>query len=104
MGRVLLAHLPERSLDAYFRAVELKPLTAHTITDESELRALLVKIRKQEFSLSDQQMEFDLRTIAVPLRNNAGQVVAAMHASTQASRTTKQQMIQKFLPVLRKTA
>jgi IclR family transcriptional regulator, pca regulon regulatory protein len=104
MGRVLLAHLPERSLEAYFRAVELKPLTAHTIADESELRALLVKIRKQEFCLSDQQMELDLRTIAVPLRNNAGQVVAAMHASTQASRTTKQQMIQKFLPVLREAA
>jgi len=28
----LLAHLPERSLDAYFRAVELNALTAHTIT------------------------------------------------------------------------
>ncbi len=101
MGRVLLAHLPEASLDAYFRAVQLKALTAYTITDESELRALLMKIRKQEFCLSDQQMELDLRTIAVPLRNNSGQVVAAMHVSTQASRTTKRQMIQKFLPVLR---
>jgi IclR family pca regulon transcriptional regulator len=104
MGRVLLAHLPEPTLDAYFRAVELEPLTAHTITDESELRALLMKIRKQEFCLSDQQMELDLRTIAVPLRNNSGQVVAAIHVSTQASSTTKQQMIQKFLPVLREAA
>jgi IclR family pca regulon transcriptional regulator len=49
-------------------------------------------------------MELDLRTIAVPLRNNAGRVVAAMHVSTQASRTTKRQMIQKFLPVLRDAA
>jgi IclR family pca regulon transcriptional regulator len=104
MGRVLLAHLPEASLDAYFRKVELKALTPYTITDELAVRALLVKIRKQEFCLSDQQMELDLRTIAVPLRNNAGQVVAAMHASTQASRTAKRQMIQKFLPVLREAA
>ena len=104
MGRVLLAHLPDAALDAYFRAVELKPLTVHTIADESELRALLAKIRKDEFCLSDQQMELDLRTIAVPVRNNAGQVVAAMHVATQASRTTKRQMIQKFLPALRVTA
>jgi IclR family pca regulon transcriptional regulator len=104
MGRVLLAHLSEASLDEYFRAVELKPLTAHTITDESELRALLAKIRKQEFCLSDQQTELDLRTIAVPVRNNSGQVVAAMHVTTQGSRTTKRQMIQGFLPVLREAA
>ncbi len=104
MGRVLLAHLSEASLDEYFRAVELKPLTAYTMTDESELRALLVKIRKQEFCLSDQQTELDLRTIAVPVRNNSGQVVAAMHVTTQASRTTKRQMIQRFLPVLREAA
>ena len=104
MGRVLLAHLSEPSLDAYFRAAELKPLTAYTITDERQLRALLVNIRKQDFCLSDQQMELDLRTIAVPLRNSTGRVVAAMHVSTQASRTTKTQMIKVFLPLLREAA
>jgi IclR family pca regulon transcriptional regulator len=45
-----------------------------------------------------------LRTIAVPLRNNSGLVVAAMHVTTQASRTTKRQMIDRFLPALRKAA
>ncbi len=104
MGRILLAHLPEPALDTFFRTVELKPFTAHTITDEGELRKLLVKIRKQDFCLSDQQTELELRTIAVPLRNNAGRVVAAMHVSTQASRTAKRQMIERFLPVLRKAA
>jgi IclR family pca regulon transcriptional regulator len=104
MGRVLLAYLPECERDAYFRAVELAPLTAHTVTDEAKLRSILVKIRKDEYCLSDQQTELDLRTIAVPLRNNAGQVVAAMHASTQASRTPKRQMTDVFLPVLRKEA
>jgi IclR family pca regulon transcriptional regulator len=104
MGRVLLAHLPESELDAYFRSVELKPLTAYTVTDENEIRKLLITIRKQDFCLSDQQTELDLRTIAVPLRNNAGQVVAAMHVATQASRTPKRQMTEKFLPVLRKAS
>lgn len=104
MGRVLLAHLPDRELDAYFTAVELKALTAYTVTDEEELRALLAKVRKQDYCLSDQQTEVDLRTIAVPLRNNAGLVVAAMHVTTQASRTTKRQMLDRFLPLLRKAA
>ena len=104
MGRVLRAHVPDRERDAYFAAVELKALTAHTVTDQAELKQLLAKVRKQDYCLSDQQTELDLRTIAVPLRNNAGRVVAAMHVSTQASRTTRRQMIDRFLPVLRKAA
>lgn len=104
MGRVLLAHMPDRELDAYFATVELKALTAYTVTDEDELRSLLAKVRKQDYCLSDQQTEVDLRTIAVPLRNNAGLVVAAMHITTQASRTTKRQMIDRFLPLLRNAA
>lgn len=104
MGRVLLAHLPERELDAYFRAVKLVPLTAHTVTAETKLRSILTKIRKDDYCLSDQQTELDLRTIAVPLRNHAGHVVAAMHVATQASRTSKKQVIDGFLPVLRKAA
>jgi IclR family pca regulon transcriptional regulator len=104
MGRVLLAHLSERDLDAYFAAVELKALTPHTVTDEDEIRSQLAKIRKQDYCLSDQQTEIDLRTIAVPLRNNTGLVVAAMHVTTQASRTNKRQMTDRFLPALRKAA
>jgi IclR family transcriptional regulator, pca regulon regulatory protein len=103
-GRVLLAHLPERDLNAYFRAVELVALTAHTVTDEARLRSILAKIRKDDYCLSDQQTELDLRTIAVPLRNNTGRVVAAMHVAAQASKTSKLRMIEGFLPQLRKGA
>jgi IclR family pca regulon transcriptional regulator len=103
-GRVLLAHLPERDLNAYFRTVELVSLTVHTVTDEAKLRDILAKIQKDDYCLSDQQTELDLRTIAVPLRNNTGQVVAAMHVATQVSRTSKRQMIDGFLPQLRKGA
>jgi IclR family pca regulon transcriptional regulator len=104
MGRVLLAHLSDRECDAYFRMVKLIPLTAHTVTDKSKLRNILLKIRKDDYYLSDQQFELDLRTIAVPLRNNAGRVVAAMHVATQAARTPKRHMVATYLPVLRKAA
>lgn len=104
MGRILLAHLPASELAEYFKAVDLAPLTAYTVTDEAKLRDILAKVRKDDYCLSDQQTELDLRTIAVPLRNNSGQVVAAMHVSTQASRTSKRRMIDDFLPLLRKAA
>lgn len=104
MGRVLLAYLPADELDAYFRYAALKPFTRFTITDEKALREVLAEIRRREFCVIDQEMELDLRGIAVPLRNASGRVVAALNASTQASRTSKKQMTDTFLPALRGAA
>jgi IclR family pca regulon transcriptional regulator len=104
MGRVLLAYLPESELDAYFKHAALKPFTRFTVTDEKALRDILAEIRRREFCVIDQELELDLRGIAVPLRNASGRVVAAMNASTQASRTGKKQMTDMFLPALRGAA
>jgi IclR family pca regulon transcriptional regulator len=104
MGRVLLSTCSEQQLATYFAQVELKPLTKYTVVDEAKIRETLGKIREQEFCLSDQETEMDLRTLAVPLRNASGRVIASIHVATQASRTTKRKMLDGFLPVLRRTA
>jgi IclR family transcriptional regulator, pca regulon regulatory protein len=104
MGRVLLAYLPAEELDEFFRQAELKRLTKFTLTDEDKIRKVLTKVKEQEYCLSDQETELDLRTIAVPLRNSFGRVIAAVHVATQASRTGKRPMIDRYLPALRKTA
>jgi IclR family pca regulon transcriptional regulator len=104
MGRVLLASLSPAELDAYFQAVTLRPYTRHTVTSETDLRAILETVRAQHYAASDQQLEPDLRAIAVPLVDASGRTVAALHATTQASRTTMRQMTSRFLPVLREAA
>jgi IclR family pca regulon transcriptional regulator len=104
MGRVLLSTYTDKQLAGYFKQVELKPLTKFTVVGETRLREILAKVRQQEFCLSDQETEVDLRTIAVPLRNASGRIIASLHVATQASRTTKRKMIERFLPVLRRTA
>jgi IclR family pca regulon transcriptional regulator len=104
MGRVLLASLSSSELNAYFQTVTLHPYTKHTVTDEAELRTILDTVRAQQYCASDQQFEMDLRALAVPLFNGAGRTVAALHATTQASRTTMKQMTSRFLPVLREAA
>ena len=41
IGKVLLAYLPPKRLDAYFATATLQRLTAHTICDRTKLRAVL---------------------------------------------------------------
>ena len=48
----------------------------------------------------DQELELGLRTIAVPLRNYRGDVVAAMNVSVHASRMRMDQLVEQCLPPL----
>src|SRR2546423_3350298 len=59
MGRVLLAALPDSELDAFLGATELASFTRYTIVDKDELRALLEKVRRNNYSLVDQELETD---------------------------------------------
>ena len=63
MGRVLLAHLAAEELDEFFRHAELKRFTRYTVTDEAKIRKGLIKVREQDYCLSDQETELDRRTI-----------------------------------------
>ncbi len=84
MGRVLLAALPPAGLREYLDQVELKALTPRTVTDEKELLAVLDAVRKQGWCLLDQELELGLMSVAAPVYNGPGKVVAAVDVSLQA--------------------
>ena len=100
MGRVLLAALPPAGLDAFFAKTALTPLTGHTVFDEAALRTLLDGVRTAGYALVDEELEAGLRSIAVPVRNRQGQVMAAMNVSCHAVRTSIRQMTDDILPAL----
>ena len=104
MGRVLLAALPDPDLDTFLAGANLVRYTPYTVTDKTELRAALEKVRRNGYSLVDQELEVDLRSVAVPVQNASGRVIAAMNVSAQASRTRKKHLTEVFLPALRDAA
>jgi IclR family transcriptional regulator, pca regulon regulatory protein len=104
MGRILLAYLGEQDLDGYLERTKLIKLTSRTIVDPRELRRVLEESRRNEYCLIDQEHELNLRSIAVPLRNAADRVIAAVNVGTEAVRTSKKQMLRSFLAVLRQAA
>ena len=104
MGRVMLAGLPEADLDAYLARVELRRLSPRTVTDEDALRAELARVREQGWALVDQELEEGLRSIAAPIRDRGGRVVAAVNVSAHASRTSKEALRRSLLPPLLRTA
>jgi IclR family pca regulon transcriptional regulator len=104
MGRVLLAGLSPAELDAHLGRVKLVKLTGRTVSEAAELKAVLAKVRRDGFSIVDQELEIGLRSIAVPVSDPAGKVVAAINIGTQSSRVSVAEMETKFLPPLQAAA
>jgi IclR family pca regulon transcriptional regulator len=104
MGRVLLAGLSDHELDELLARTELRPLTTRTVTAPDVLERLLVRVRRQGYALTDQELEQGLRSIAVPIRDRAGAVTAALNVSVHASRATSAALKRDVLPLLLETA
>lgn len=100
MGHVLLAGLPLPELDAYLESVTLSPQTAKTITAADALRAELEQVRTQGFSIVDQELEEGLRSVAAPVRDTSGAVIAAVNISTHASRRPIETIRTELIPPL----
>jgi IclR family pca regulon transcriptional regulator len=100
MGRVLLAALDEPELDHFLEHAVLTPLTAKTLTTRSSLRREIHRVRKQGWALVDQELEDGLRSVAAPIHNGSGEVVAAINLSTHVSRRTPQKIRAELLPPL----
>ena len=104
MGRVLLAGLPDAELQAYLARAKLTRLTTRTAATPDELMSVLRTVRRNGYSLVDQELEIGLRSIAVPVTDREGRAVAALNIGTQSSRVTVAEMESRFLPPLRAAA
>ena len=104
MGRVLLAALSPSELAAYLARVKLKPFTASTVISRDKLGQLLDKVRQDDYSIVDQELEIGLRSIAVPVKDTTGRTVAAMNIGAQATRASARDMEARFLPALREAS
>lgn len=103
-GRVLLAGFEAVEIDAYFGRTALLPRTSRTVTDPGELHALIARARVEKFSCSDEELELGMRSMAVPVLNSVGDIVAACSLSTSAARVSLEEMHERYLPLLRATA
>ena len=104
MGRVLLAGLPDDEVLKRLRATERPRRTQYTATELDDILARVQQVRQQGWCLVDQELEEGLITLAAPIVNPAGQVVAALNISGQVNRTNAAVMQSQMLPPLLEAA
>jgi len=104
MGRVLLAALDPEALDERLARMQIRSLTPTTVADVERLRRQLDRVRAQGWAAVDQELEQGVRSVAVPIRDAAGVVSAALNVSVHASRMTMPTLRKQVLPQLLQTA
>jgi len=104
LGRIQLGFLDDAELWRRLRSLRIEAYTPSTIIDVQALFDRVQEDHAQEFSIVDEELERGLRSIAVPIVDRNGQAIAALNLSTHSTRTTRNEMRQRFLPNLRRVA
>ncbi|WBB61850.1 helix-turn-helix domain-containing protein [Streptomyces sp. WMMC500] len=104
VGRVLLAALPENEIERHLTEITPRRQTSRTITTSAGLRAEFTRVRDQGYAIVDQELEEGLRSVAAPVRDRNGKVVAAINIPVHASRNSVESIRRDLVPHLLATA
>lgn len=87
LGKVLLSELPDDTLDALFPDAERLPaLTERSITTLNALKSELRGVRERGVAFEDRESAPDSRCAAAPVRDSAGEIIAAISVSVPVAR------------------
>ncbi|GAA1763578.1 IclR family transcriptional regulator [Kocuria aegyptia] len=91
-GKVLLAGLPSDERAHVLRTQGLPALTARTITSRKQLERQLMEVAARGYATVCEEFEIGLNSVAVPVRNHLGTVIASVSVSGPAFRFTEETM------------
>jgi len=104
MGKLLLANLPEREQGELLASMKLTKRGPNTITSKQALRDELDEVREESFAVNDEELAPELHSIAVPVRNEAREVVAAVSLEAHTSMISLSELVNALSPHLVSTA
>ena len=104
MGRVLLAHLPEDEARKILARSRRERFTERTETDPERVMGILRQVRARGFALNDGELAVELRSVAAPVRNALGRVVAAVNMAVHASEYSRQDAEERLGPIVKGVA
>ena len=104
LGRAMLAFEHDDVRNHYLDSGTFTSFTEHTITGRADLRRLFADVRKQGYAATQDELDYGLISIAVPILDESGRSMAAINCSTSTSRVSKDELIRTRLPILRDAA
>ena len=100
LGKVLLASLCDDEVEAVLAEPSRSGVQPRWSPGREEQRAALRQVRAQGWALTDEQLAPGIRSVAAPLRDGTGAVVAALNVTVHALETSVETLLDAHLPLL----
>jgi DNA-binding IclR family transcriptional regulator len=84
--------------------VDLTRRGPNTITDRAALATELARVRRDGVAVNNEELAYGLRSIAVPVRSQSGEVVAAINLAVHRSFVSMKELVAHLGPVLKRAA
>jgi IclR family pca regulon transcriptional regulator len=104
LGKVQLAALTTEEVDRVLAEPTRSGLVPRWLPERAERDAELREVRARGWALTDEQLAPGIRSVAAPLRDGAGRVIAAVNVNAHAAETSVEHLVQHHLPLLLRTA
>jgi len=104
LGKVLLAALPPAEAERVLAEPGRSGITARWQPSAAERAAALREVRARGWALTDEQLAPGIRSVAAPLRDGEGEVIAALNVTVHAAETPVDVLTGEYLPLLLQTA
>jgi IclR family transcriptional regulator, pca regulon regulatory protein len=104
LGKVQLAALSPEELDRVLAEPTRSGMESRWRPDRAELDAALREVRARGWALTDEQLTLGIRSIAAPVRDGSGAVVAGVNVNCHAAETSVERLVEHHLPLLLQAA
>jgi IclR family pca regulon transcriptional regulator len=103
-GRMLLSGESDEVIDRYLARMKPAPLTPRTETDPGKIRTMIMECRTNGYAFQSEQSRLGVQALSVPIKNAQRRIVAALNVVAPVERGSKDEIIEYFLPLLRRKA
>jgi IclR family transcriptional regulator, KDG regulon repressor len=103
IGKILLAYLPEEEQARILQSCDLLKFTDATCIDKELIKKHLEIVKRRGYSTDEGETHPDLNCIGAPIRDDRGDVIAAINVMDEKSRTSLEKLLQ-LIPYLQEKA
>jgi IclR family transcriptional regulator, pca regulon regulatory protein len=104
MGKVLLAFLPDDEQRERLERIEFVERGPNTLASPELLAAELARVRAAGMAVNNEELAYGLRSMAVPVRGQGGEVVAAINCAVHRTAASIGDLVERLGPTLQRTA
>lgn len=104
LGKVIVAFQRENLQDLRLAPAPFARLTEHTVTGRAAMEARLAAIRARGHDSAQDELDYGIVSVALPILGPGGMAIAAINCSTSTTRIAQDELVRTRIPLLRAAA